>query len=488
MALQWADFPSGQQGLYGTDKNKMLNGVWGAFDGSQTQFITISEDPDPTIGAEGYVLKFAQTGSSGQFGNIYARFTYDAVTDVAGVAFRMWMNQYPVGDTTEGNPLWQFRTIANAAIVDFSVGASGQIRVHNSSGTLLYESDPAVLTTNAYNHVETKVLRHASAATIEVRVNGIVKVNLTGQALGATDIANVRIGQDNYANEPMVVYFKDIIFWDDVGSYMNDFVGALFVYDLVPDADDTLNWDPSVGATGYNLIDDVNPSNVLTATANVSDGNVVKIDTTYYRWSTGSLDSGSPDGTSGNPWRVLIGATLADSLSNMYKAIGASGVAGTDYSTALTAHATVNADGVTATQLSIEAKLATGASISCTETGSTTSWAASTMTGGPTDPSYISADNTPPPESIFTMTDLPDDVIAIRAVMPVGRLLKTDGGDCTVQMGVSPNGVDWDDGADRPVTVAATYYKDVSYISPDTSAAWTPSEVNDMVFRVDRTT
>jgi hypothetical protein len=106
---------------------------------------------------------------------------------------------------------------------------------------------------------------------------------------------------------------------------------------------------------------------------------------------------------------------------------------------------------------------------------------------GPDDADYISADNTLPAPAVFTMTDLPPDVIAVRAVMPIGRFVKTDGGDCQVLMRVSPNGVDWDPGDDRPITVANTYWWDKSYVSPDTSGAWTPSEVDDMLFEIDRT-
>lgn len=493
MALIWADFPSEQQGLYGTTRAYMLNGMWSAFEGTyNANFITLQSDPDPLIDTAGVVIRFNQNGANGAWGNVLARLTFPTAVDTAGYAARYWLNQYPVNDSFAGNPYWEFRNISNALIARVWVGASGQLLVYNAAGTLVYTSDPAAITANAYNHIETKVFRSNTVGTIEVRVNGIVKADVSGLNLGTTDIVNVALGQDNCddAVANCTVYIKDMVFWDGTGSYVNDFVGAVSVYDIVPNGDDTLNWSLSstAPATGWNLLDDYLPSNILTVSGAISDGNVVRIDNTYYRLSSGTLDSGSPAGTSGNPWRVLIGATNADTLSNLYKAIGATGVAGTDYSTALTAHTTVNADWVNDTMLGVEAKLATGVGITCTETGSFTAWAASTLTNGPVDNSYIYADNSLPPESIFTLTDLPEDVISVRAVMPIGRMLKSDGGDCTVQMGVSPNGTDWDDGEDRPITVAATYYRDVSYLSPDTGTAWTPSKVNDMVIRVDRTT
>jgi hypothetical protein len=366
--LIWADFPSGQKGLYGSNRDYMLNGIWAAHEGAFAgNFTTIVNDPDPTIGANGRVLRFNQSSSTGSWSLIFSRLTFPAAVSTAGVAFRLWLNQFPIGDTNKGNAHWAFRTLANTYVAYMEVGASGQFLVYNAAGTLLYTSDPNSVIANAYNHVETKIVRHASAGTIQIKVNGILKVNLSGLALGATDIANGTIGQAAESTQVngREVYYKDVVFWDGTGSYINDFQGAVAVHDIIPDGDDSLGWTPSTGSTGFDLVDE------------------------------------------------------GDS--------------------------------------------------------------------GPVDSDYISADNTLPAPTVFTMTNLPPDVISVRAVMPIGRLVKTDGGDCQVLMRVSPNGVDWDPGDDRPITIASTYWWDKSYISPDTLAAWTPSEVDDMLFEIDRT-
>jgi hypothetical protein len=103
------------------------------------------------------------------------------------------------------------------------------------------------------------------------------------------------------------------------------------------------------------------------------------------------------------------------------------------------------------------------------------------------DATFLSGDDTPPAPMIFDFETLPDDVTSIRAVIPVIRHRKVDGGDANVQVAVSPNGTDWDNGADRPITSAFSYDFDVSELSPDTAAPWTPIEVNDIKGRVDRT-
>lgn len=105
----------------------------------------------------------------------------------------------------------------------------------------------------------------------------------------------------------------------------------------------------------------------------------------------------------------------------------------------------------------------------------------------PNDASYIEAGDPPPAASIMEMTDLPSDVVGVRGVISVMRGIKTDSGDGNIQVGLSPNGTDWDDGTDYAMTTTEAYYHDVSEISPATSASWTPTEVNSARIRLNRT-
>ena len=366
MAIIWADFPSGQRGLYGTTHAYMLNGVWAAFEGAFSgDFIRIVNDPDPLIGSAGYVLRFNQSGATGSWSRICSRFTMSTTQATAGIAFRMWLSAFPIGNSDRGNAEWEFRTIGNSMIVRCSIGASGQIRAYNSAGTLLGESGPNAVVVNAYNHVETKVLRDAAAGTIEVRVNGATKLTLNALALGATNITNLTLGQDAEGTEinGRTVYYKDVVFWDGAGAYATDFQGSVAVRDLLTNADISLNWTPSTGATGWNLIDETPPN----------------------------------------------------------------------------------------------------------------------------DADYIEAPDPPPAAAVFGMTDLPVDVTSIRTLLPIMRARKTDGGDCDVQMGLTPDNVAWVNGANRPMTTAFTYWWDSLHTSPVTAAPWTPAEVNAAYVRVNRT-
>jgi hypothetical protein len=102
------------------------------------------------------------------------------------------------------------------------------------------------------------------------------------------------------------------------------------------------------------------------------------------------------------------------------------------------------------------------------------------------DTQYISADNTPPAASVFDMTNLPTDVTSVKAIVTQVRTRKTDGGDGNLQVGLKSN-TDVGLGADRPVTVAYTYYTDVFHVDPHTDAPWSPGAVDAAQLQVNRT-
>lgn len=122
----------------------------------------------------------------------------------------------------------------------------------------------------------------------------------------------------------------------------------------------------------------------LQATGTVANNDTVRIGNTYYKWTNADVNAGTPDGTSGNPWLVNLGAGNGPALSNLFAAIGATGEAGVTYSTALTAHTLVEPLSVSTNDLFIGAldAGAGGNGIVTTETGAGISWGAGTLGGG----------------------------------------------------------------------------------------------------------
>lgn len=121
----------------------------------------------------------------------------------------------------------------------------------------------------------------------------------------------------------------------------------------------------------------------LTASA-IANNDTVTIGSTVYKFTSGGVDTGTPAGSAGNPWLVLLGASLSESLDNLAQAITASGDAGTTYSSVLTAHTSVTTSTITSTTLKIRALVAgaAGNAIATTETSGTAAWGAAVLAGG----------------------------------------------------------------------------------------------------------
>lgn len=139
----------------------------------------------------------------------------------------------------------------------------------------------------------------------------------------------------------------------------------------------------------------------LEASAAIANNDVVEIGGTYYKFTNGSVDAGTPAGTVGSPWLVALGSSNADALQNLYDAINGTGTPGTEYSTATTVHDEVTAASVQANDLYVLAIVggAAGNAVTTTETGANLAWGAATLEDGG--------------EPLLTQVQMPEDVGAI---------------------------------------------------------------------------
>lgn len=109
----------------------------------------------------------------------------------------------------------------------------------------------------------------------------------------------------------------------------------------------------------------------------------LQIGSVYYQW-TNSL-TGSPDGTSGDPFQVIVGADDEESLANMRAAINDTGERGVTYSSTIgNPNTQVEAIEATATALEIRARERGSAANTITTgvTGAHLAWGGATMSGG----------------------------------------------------------------------------------------------------------
>lgn len=115
--------------------------------------------------------------------------------------------------------------------------------------------------------------------------------------------------------------------------------------------------------------------NELNLTGSPEVGAKIRIGDMYYEYTSGSVNTGSPDGSSGNPWLV----STAAGMESIATAVGASVPGSAWYSSATTPNPRVNLDHYTSTKAVFYAKLGGNAAgtIPSTITGSTNfSWSA----------------------------------------------------------------------------------------------------------------
>lgn len=136
----------------------------------------------------------------------------------------------------------------------------------------------------------------------------------------------------------------------------------------------------------------------LITTGALADNYVLHIGAMYYKLTSGSVDTGTPDGSSGNPWLVTRHPATADTLATLVQALDALGIAGVDYSTALTQNTQVTGTVFSPTVLQVYARDAgaAGNTIPTVATGANWTFDTATLTAGGT--------------TTFRQVPTPDDV------------------------------------------------------------------------------
>ena len=200
-------------------------------------------------------------------------------------------------------------------------------------------------------------------------------------------------------------------------------------------------------ATGI-LTQTAQPADTKTVTVGTKDGTNAAV----YTWETTF---------SNTAFKVLVGATLFDSLSNLMNAILRGPGEGTVYGTGTTANFDVTAQQLPINQLFVQALTAgaVGNTIAVATNDTNGSWGTSVthLLGGQDIPGY----------SQFTTQHLPPGASVVDSLTIVRRSWKTDAGTCTVKASfVGPNG-GVIDGAAVTESTAPTLHHDTIDGDPD---------------------
>lgn len=345
MALLWCD----SFDYYGNSAN-LTEGAWAEITG-----VSLSS-ANPRTGTSHLRSGAAST----------ARRVLGGPKTTVGIAAAFYFSALPVANNNAR--LFEFRDAANVAQVTIMAQSTGVIEVFRgvSTTSLGVSASPAVVA-EAYQHVECVVFFSQTVGTVEVRVNGVTVVSLSGIDTVATSLvecSQVAVGRSGSASS--IIDTDDVFCYDDTGSFNNTFIGDRRVLTLFPDANTIqADWTAVGAATGYECIDEASP-----------DG-----DTTY----------------------------------------------------------------ITA-----------------------------------------AAPGSPGPISEFGIQNLPAGISAISAVVVVEMARKTEAGVANTQWSVI-SGASETAGADKPMTEIYTYRQDIFETDPASAAPFTPSEVDALQIKVERT-
>lgn len=189
-----------------------------------------------------------------------------------GVGYAFYIPTLP---TNSGSLcLAEFRDNANIAQFGICVTSTGQVFCYRGGGEngpqfgAILDTSGVCVVAQSYQHFEVRGLCDDAVGAVEVRLNGVTVLNLTGantKAARAADaiIAQVFVGAAGEAviGFPGYVDMDDFFCWDTLsGSENNDFVGDKKVYTVFPDADTaTEDWTPSVGSDSFEMLNNSPP-------------------------------------------------------------------------------------------------------------------------------------------------------------------------------------------------------------------------------------
>jgi len=237
---------------YGLDESFMLAGLWSGLSASAGGTIELS-------------TSFARTGTTSlkmTSGNVStaiqeSRWAFGTTAETCGIGVGVYLPNLPSSNQQVG---FQFRNASNIAILTACLQSDGSICIRKGgvSGAVVDVSD-AILTAGTFNHIECKAVFDTVAGAVEVRVNGVTKLQIGSLDLGSVGAATGALMIFNFPTG-FSVYWDDLFTWDDTGTENNDFIGAQRILTIMTDADTAQADFTVVGAAdGVDAINNIPP-------------------------------------------------------------------------------------------------------------------------------------------------------------------------------------------------------------------------------------
>lgn len=244
--------------VYGTTTSLLTDGVYA----EAATINTLQSDPDGV--SSGKVLRLDANG--------FVRYALPATVTTIGVSARLYVAVLPT--TTDDAPCIRLRDGSNVNLCYLSITSTGGIIIStgigSTQGTIIAQTTGPVVSAGSWFHIEWKHFTSATVGTSEVRVEGATVINATGLNTGAGPIAQMTLGKRNFASASQLAYWKDFVIWNTSGTANNNFLGSVLVTTLTPTSDFSLNWTPSSGATGFDILDNIPPVDTTFISAGVA--------------------------------------------------------------------------------------------------------------------------------------------------------------------------------------------------------------------------
>lgn len=168
---------------------------------------------------------------------------------------------------SSAGPVWQFRD-GSTTQIDVSIFNDGQIRARlGGTFATLATSVVGTIVEDTWHYIEIKLLVHASAGSVEIKVDGVTVASATGidtQQSATAQVTNIRL--NSFENGTPSIDRQHIYILDGSGSApYNDFLGFTRVVTDMPDTDgDSATWAPSAGTDNFAMIDEATPDDDTT--------------------------------------------------------------------------------------------------------------------------------------------------------------------------------------------------------------------------------
>jgi hypothetical protein len=204
------------------------------------------------------------SSSSGRRGGGALNINYSGYYVAKGVAnsatLIVGFHLNPPAYSTSSFEFLRFSDGSTAQVVIYRL-TSGAFQVYNGSFTILGNSASGVLADSVAHYVEVKVKFHGSAGTVDILIDGVSVLSLTGKNTisSANAYANLvtLFGGSVFTN----YYYDDLYICDALGSTNNNFLGDVRVDTLFPTSDGNYSaFTPSTGSLHYALVDEATPN------------------------------------------------------------------------------------------------------------------------------------------------------------------------------------------------------------------------------------